>query len=125
MSNSHVTPQGVLHAYYQPIIALETRSIVGYEALGRQFVDGTIRSLGPFFSDSSIPVEEHVRVDRLLREQAIAKMSKLADPPTLFINLKPSWIFQHYTSTGVLHTLQLLEKYGRPPSKLCIEITEE
>jgi EAL domain-containing protein (putative c-di-GMP-specific phosphodiesterase class I) len=123
--NPHGTPQGILHAYYQPIVALETRSIVGYEALGRQFVDGTIRSLGPFFSDSSISVEDHVRVDRLLREQAIAKMSKLQDPPTLFINLKPSWIFQHYNSSGTLHTLQLLEKYGMPPSKICIEITEE
>jgi EAL domain-containing protein (putative c-di-GMP-specific phosphodiesterase class I) len=124
-SNPKGTPQGVLLPYYQPIVALETRSIVGYEALGRQLVDGTIRSLGPFFSDSSIPVEEHVRIDSLLREQAIDKMSKLPDPPTLFINLKPSWIYQHYKSTGELHTLQLLDKYGMHPSKICIEITEE
>ncbi len=119
------TPQGKLLAYYQPIVALETRSIVGYEALGRQLVDGTIRSLGPFFSDSSIPVEEHVRIDRLLREQAIAKLSQLPDPPMLYINLKPSWIYQHYKSSGELHTLQLLDKYGIHPSKICIEITEE
>ncbi|MCD9022586.1 EAL domain-containing protein [Cohnella silvisoli] len=124
-SNTQGTPKGKLLAYYQPIIALETRSIVGYEALGRQFVDGNVRSLGPFFSDSSISVEEHVRIDRLLREQAINKMSKLPDPPTLFINLKPSWIYQHYKSTGELHTLQLLDKHGMDPSKICIEITEE
>jgi EAL domain-containing protein (putative c-di-GMP-specific phosphodiesterase class I) len=119
------SPQGELHAYYQPIIALESRSIVGYEALGRQYWNGAIHSLGPFFSDSSIPVDEHVRIDRLLREQSFAKLSEQAEPPILFINLKPSWIYQLYQSTGELHTLQLLDKYGIPPSRICIEITEE
>ena len=124
-SQSARYPQGKLLAYYQPIIALETRSIVGYEALGREFADGTIRSLGPFFTDSSIPFEEHVRIDRLLREQAIAKLSTLQDPPMLFVNLKPSWIYQLYKASGDLHTLQLIDKYGVDPRKVCIEITEE
>ncbi|BBI35373.1 EAL domain-containing protein [Cohnella abietis] len=118
-------PQGMLLAYFQPIIALETGNIVGYEALGRQLKDGIISSLGPFFSDSSVPVEQHVCVDRLLREQAISKLSTLIDPPTIYINLKPSWIYQHYKSSGELHTLQLLDKYGINPNKVCIEITEE
>ncbi|MFD0672906.1 EAL domain-containing protein [Cohnella sp. GCM10027633] len=118
-------PLGELHAYFQPIIALETRGIVGYETLGRHAVDGTIRSLGPFFTDAGISVAEHVRVDRLLREQALGKLSAMADPPVLFLNLKPSWIYDQYVKTGELHTLQLLQKYGVDPRRICIEITEE
>lgn len=118
-------PLGELHAYFQPIVALETRSIVGYETLGRHAVDGTIRSLGPFFTDAGISVAEHVRVDRLLREQAFRKLSAMTDPPLLFVNLKPSWIYEQYVQTGELHTLQLLQKYGIDPRNICIEITEE
>jgi len=118
-------PQGQLLAYYQPIVAMETRAIIGYEALGRERIDGAVRSLGPFFTDNNVPVEEHVRIDRILREQAIAKLSEEADPPLLFVNLKPSWIYRHYKNTGELHTLQLLQKYGVDPRKVCIEITED
>ncbi|RKP47969.1 EAL domain-containing protein [Cohnella endophytica] len=118
-------PQGELLAYYQPIIALETRSVVGYESLGRQVIDGTVRSLGPFFTDARIPVQEHVRVDRLLREQSFAKLNGLAHPPTLFLNLKPSWIYEQFKQTGELHTLHLLRKYDIPANRICIEITEE
>jgi EAL domain-containing protein (putative c-di-GMP-specific phosphodiesterase class I) len=72
-----------------------------------------------------VSVEEHVRIDRLLREQAIAKLNGLPKPPVLFLNLKPSWIYQHYKSTGELHTLQLLSKYRVDPRHVCIEITED
>ncbi|MBN2981389.1 EAL domain-containing protein [Cohnella algarum] len=112
-------------AYYQPIVAVDTRRIFGYEVLGRERTGDGVRSLGPFFSDERVPVEDQVRVDRLLREQAIAKLGETAEPPFLFLNLKPSWIYRHYHSSGELHTLQLLEKYGISPSKVCIEITEE
>ncbi|MFB9279519.1 EAL domain-containing protein [Cohnella cellulosilytica] len=129
LPNNNVTfrhnPQGQLLAYYQPIVAMESREIIGYEALGRERVDGTVRSLGPFFADSSVSVEEHVRIDRILREQAIAKLSALTEPPLLFVNLKPSWIYRYYKDTGELHTLQLLYKYGVDPRKVCIEITED
>ncbi|MFC4600914.1 EAL domain-containing protein [Cohnella hongkongensis] len=118
-------PQGQLLAYFQPVVAMESRAIVGYEALGRERIDGAVRSLGPFFADQNVSVEDHVRIDRLLREQAIARLSELADPPMLFVNLKPSWIYHHYKSTGELHTLRLLRQYGVDPRKVCIELTED
>lgn len=120
-------PNGQLLACYQPIIALDTRRIVGYEVLGRlrEPDGGGMRSLGPFFSDTRIPSDEHLRIDRLLREQAIAKLGTMPEPPALFINLKPSWIYRHYQQTGELHTLRLLERYGINPRNVCIEITEE
>ncbi|THF81730.1 EAL domain-containing protein [Cohnella fermenti] len=119
-------PEEQIAAYYQPILALDTRRIVGYEVLGRQVDEnGGVKSLGPFFTDSRVDVSEQIRIDRLLREKAIAKAGTFPEPPSIFLNLKPSWIYRHYKLTGELHTLQLLDRYGIDPSRVCIEITEE
>ncbi|SDX54881.1 EAL domain, c-di-GMP-specific phosphodiesterase class I (or its enzymatically inactive variant) [Paenibacillus sp. CF384] len=112
--------------YYQPILALDTRRIMGYEALGRIRSGEGVRSVGPFFADKTVPMAEQIRVDRNLREQALAKFAA-CDPEygKLFINLKPSWIYQTYVATGELPTLQLLDKYKIDPRRVVIEITEE
>lgn len=118
-------PVEQLTAYYQPILALDSRRIVGYELLGKQTAGGQIRSLGPFFTDPRVPASEQIRIDRLLREQAIAKMGTTADAPTIFLNIKPAWIKMHDPESGELYTLQLLRQYGVDPGRVCIEITEE
>ncbi|MDF2835928.1 MAG: diguanylate phosphodiesterase [Paenibacillus sp.] len=115
-----------VEAYYQPIIALDTRRIAGYEVLGRA-VGGDRekpRSLGPFFGNNSISMEEHLLVDRLIREQAIEKHAREGKPPLLFLNLKPAWIYRQAES-GELYTLDLISKYNADPSRIVIEITEE
>ncbi|MFC4778922.1 EAL domain-containing protein [Paenibacillus sp. GCM10023252] len=114
-----------LSAYYQPILAMDTRRIIGYEVLGRACKGEEARSLGPFFSDESVPDLDHIYVDRLLREQALSKVGGMDSPPLLFINLKPSWIHQQYQQSGQLYTLSLLHKYGVDPRRVVIEITEE
>ncbi|MBW7475594.1 EAL domain-containing protein [Paenibacillus oenotherae] len=117
-----------LMPYYQPVLALDTRRIMGYEALGRIQTSEGVRSLGPFFEDKTVPMAEQIRVDRLLREKAMAKLAASdngAYPPMLFLNLKPSWIYQTYSETGELPTLRLLDKYGIDPRRIVIEITEE
>ncbi|QYR21611.1 EAL domain-containing protein [Paenibacillus sp. sptzw28] len=119
---------GALIPYYQPVLALDTRRIMGYEALGRIRTSQGVRSLGPFFEDKTVSKLEQLRVDRLLREQALAKFAKEGPDfgqPLLFLNLKPSWIFQTYEETGELPTLRLMEKYGIDPRRIVIEITEE
>jgi EAL domain-containing protein (putative c-di-GMP-specific phosphodiesterase class I) len=111
-------------AFYQPIIAMDTRRIIGYEVLGRAVKGDSVRSLGPFFCDEQIALEDHIIVDRMLREQAFAKLAQAQEQPMLFINLKPSWIYR-YEEIGELYTLSLLDKYGLDPGKIVIEITEE
>ncbi|MBH5320522.1 EAL domain-containing protein [Paenibacillus sp. GSMTC-2017] len=114
----------VLAAYYQPIIALDTRRITGYEVLGRAVGKESVRSLGPFFGDESIPMEEQLQVDRIIREQAIARLGQEKSPPLLFLNLKPSWIYR-FGQLGEMYTLTLLKKYNVDPRRIVIEITEE
>lgn len=114
----------ILAAFYQPIIAMDTRRIMGYEVLGRAVKGDSVRSLGPFFCDDQVSQEDHIVVDRLLREQAFSKLAQMEEPPMLFINLKPSWIYR-YAELGELYTLSLLDKYGIDPRRIVIEITEE
>lgn len=103
---------------------------MGYEALGRIQTGEGVRSLGPFFEDKTVPMTEQIRVDRVLREKALAKLASAAadngyHPAMLFLNLKPSWIYQTYKETGELPTLQLINRYGINPKRIVIEITEE
>lgn len=113
-----------LAPYFQPVIALETGKITGYEVLGRAVSRTSVRSLGPFFGDESIPMEDHLLVDRALREQAIERLGRLQEPPLLFLNLKPGWIYQ-IGESGELYTLTLLDRFGVDPRRVVIEITEE
>ncbi|WP_165452662.1 EAL domain-containing protein [Paenibacillus thalictri] len=111
--------------FFQPIVSLQTQKVIGYETLGRQKIGNEIRSLGPFFGDTSIQYETHLRIDRILREQAIQKLSGDSSGAWLFINLKPSWIYRMFRETKTLPTLQFVEKHGIDPSRIVIEITEE
>ncbi|CAK4836627.1 unnamed protein product [Aphanomyces euteiches] len=111
--------------FFQPIVSLQTQRIIAYESLGREIVQGRARSLGPFFADASITDDIHIKVDRHLRELAFAKMMKSSGDFQLFINLKPSWIYHMYNNTGDLPTLQLIDKYQIPPSRIVIEVVEE
>lgn len=113
-----------LAAFFQPIIAMDTRRIIGYEVLGRAVKGDSVRSLGPFFCDELVSQDDHIVVDRILREQAFSKLAQMEEQPLLFINLKPSWIYR-YEELGELYTLTLLDKYGIDPKRIVIEITEE
>lgn len=62
--------------FFQPIIAVDTRKIVGYEVLGRVRTPSGVYSLGPFFHDPAVPKGAKVRADRLIRQKAL--------PPTAF-----------------------------------------
>ncbi|WP_281883729.1 EAL domain-containing protein [Paenibacillus sp. YYML68] len=120
--------------YFQPILSLQTQRIVGFEALGRQVRHGEVKSLGSFFHDSTVGDEQHLRVDRVIRDKAIARMAdvegegELADSigtPWLFLNVKPSWIYRRLSRVRDLPTLRMAARHGLDPSRLVIEITEE
>ncbi|MHA7967783.1 EAL domain-containing protein [Paenibacillus sp. CAU 1782] len=117
-------PLGLIRPHYQPIIAMDTRCIAGYEVLGRMVDSGVVRSLGPFFADDSISMEEHLIVDRYIREAAVRRISKEENPPLLFLNFKPEWLY-HDGASEELQTLAMLEEYGLAPDRVVIEITEE
>ncbi|WP_284642871.1 EAL domain-containing protein [Paenibacillus silviterrae] len=111
--------------YFQPIVSMQTQRIVAYESLGRWEQAGQVRSLGPFFQNPDIPDERHLAIDRVLRERAIEYMAQAGSDSKLFINLKPSWIYQRFQATGELPTLHYIARHGLDPSRVVVEITEE
>ncbi|WP_248929183.1 EAL domain-containing protein [Paenibacillus hamazuiensis] len=121
-----VIPAGQeVQPFFQPIVSMQTQRVIGYETLGRHIVGNEIRSLGPFFQDPNISDETHLGIDRILRERAIERMSAEKNGAWLFINLKPSWIYRVYRETGMLPTLQFIDKHGMDPARIVIEVTEE
>ncbi|WP_051620911.1 EAL domain-containing protein [Paenibacillus sp. UNC451MF] len=114
-----------LRSFFQPILSLQTQRIIAYEALGRTVQGEKVRSLGPFFQNPEISDEQHLHVDRILREQAIAAIAQSDSSALLFLNLKPSWIYRIYKECGILPTLQFIQKHGLDPSRVVIEVTEE
>ena len=111
--------------YFQPIVSLQTQQIIAYESLGRRMVNGQVHSLGAFFNNAEISDEQHLIIDRILRERAFAKLAQSSLTCQLFVNLKPSWIFTVFKNTGELPTLQLMDKFDLLASRIVIEITEE
>jgi EAL domain-containing protein (putative c-di-GMP-specific phosphodiesterase class I) len=111
--------------FFQPIVSLQTQRIIAYESLGREIIDGRVRSLGLFFGNAAISDDVHITIDRHLRDLAFEKISNTTGRFQLFINLKPSWIYHTYHKTGELPTLHLIDKYDLSPSRIVIEIVEE
>lgn len=118
-------PTGQVLPYFQPILSLQTMSVIGYETLGRELVGGEVRSLGPFFHNAAVPEGLQLSVDRKLRGLAFEKAAGAGYKGLLFVNLKPGWIYRMFRDTRTLPTLQLLERYGLPGEQLVVEITEE
>ncbi|UKS25703.1 EAL domain-containing protein [Paenibacillus sp. HWE-109] len=123
--DSRIPPKQEVRPFFQPILSLQSQEIIGYETLGRRVREGQVESLGPFFKDPDIAEEEHLLIDRYLRERAIERIASVDDESSLFINLKPSWIYRTYKRTGVLPTIELLRKYQINPARIVIEVTEE
>lgn len=114
-----------IKAYYQPILALDSRMIIGYEVLGRVSCDHVVRSLGPYFTHPDVASEDQLRVDILVRKGAFAKIAQAGTETMLFINIKPSWMYQAVQQDKDFLTLRLLDTFGIDPHQIVIEITED
>ncbi|RAU94925.1 EAL domain-containing protein [Paenibacillus sp. YN15] len=124
-SKNATLPAGQICPFFQPILSLQSMSVIGHESLGREIVGGEVRSLGAFFHDPAIPEPIQIATDRKLRQIAFAKAVREGYGGLLFVNLKPSWIYRSYRETGRLPTLELLTQYGLPAGRVVVEITEE
>jgi len=113
-------------AYFQPILSADSHNVYSYEVLGR-FVDsdGTVKSLGPFFSDASTTDEEALKVDRLVRRYAMKKYAEEKRTEYLFINVRLAWLEKFAGKPEELPTIQWTQEFGIAPNKIVIEITEE
>ncbi|WP_170291940.1 EAL domain-containing protein [Heliobacterium mobile] len=111
--------------HFQPIIAVDTQQIYSYEVLGRFKTDKGIQSLGPFFHNPKISIEEHIFIDRQIRRKAFGKLASETVDTRLFINLNPNWIYNFRNRRSDIPTIQFLREYNIDPSRITVEITED
>jgi EAL domain-containing protein (putative c-di-GMP-specific phosphodiesterase class I) len=112
--------------YFQPIIAIDTGDIYSYEVLGRYVDDdGSVKSLGTFFSDKTVSNEDVLRIDQTVRRQALEQYAREGVQPYLFINLRLEWITKYADNLEELPTIAWAKEFGVDTRKLVIEITEE
>jgi diguanylate cyclase (GGDEF)-like protein len=107
--------------WFQPIVDLQTRTIVAFEALARW----THPVMGSIPPERFISVAEewelmHELSDRLLHH-ACRRAMDWPEDITLCFNISPSQLTER---TLGLHILGVLSKVGLPPHRLEIEITE-
>lgn len=113
--------EGDVKPYYQPLIDLRTKQVVGFEALARW----THPTLGVVPPDRFIPIAESCGLineltDHLLRQAARAAC-KWPQDVSLSFNISPS---QLKDRTLGLRVLSILADAGLSPRRLEIEITE-
>lgn len=106
---------------FQPIINLESRGTVGFEALTRG-PQGTEFESPYMLFDIATESDLVFELDRLCRRNAILSSSTLKSHRKLFINLLPTTI-QDPEFQGE-RMIEFLEKNNLAPSRIVLEITE-
>ncbi|MGZ5008290.1 MAG: EAL domain-containing protein [Methylobacter sp.] len=113
-----------LFPYFQPIIGAASGTIVGYEALARQYDNnGRIISAGELFSSPDIDAKQLIAWDRQVRRQALEQFSRSNYKGYLTINISAAWI-DHLANFNSLPTLLMLDEFNVDRSRVIIEITE-
>lgn len=113
-----------LFPYFQPIIGIASGSIVGYEALARQYnSERKVVSAGYLFHSPQISDEQKIVWDRNLRYQALEKFSQFQGKGYLALNISPSWIAS-VDDPNKLPTLEMLNDFNLDKGRIIIEITE-
>ncbi|WP_169794096.1 EAL domain-containing protein [Alicyclobacillus acidiphilus] len=107
-------------SYYQPIVELQTKKVLGFENLSR----------GPEGSSLEHPVELFqvaeefgylLELERLCRNEGIRR-ARVGSDEKLFLNVSPNILFDPMFRVG--DTRKVLEECGLTPAQVVFEITE-
>lgn len=111
-------------ACFQPFIDTATGLVAGVEALGRLRQEtGELLSVGPLFFNPRISLGELRRLDRQIRDAALARIHEAPADWFLSLNISPRWI-SRLRPNQPLPSLKQLEQQGVPPKRVVFEITE-
>lgn len=111
-------------AVFQPFIDTATGRIAGVEALGRlRQADGSLRSVGPLFTDPRVSPASLRRLDRQIRDDALARLHRAPADWFLSLNISPRWITR-LRPNQALPSLKQLHRQGIAAQRVVFEITE-
>lgn len=126
MSNLHKELISILDGekltpYFQPIISLTQKKIIGYEALIRGPSDSPLHSAFNLF-DTAERFNLSTKLEFICRELTIQRYASLGLREKLFINVSASVLMQQDFEKG--KTLEFLDKFGVDSRLIVIELTE-
>jgi diguanylate cyclase (GGDEF)-like protein len=119
---SSILTHGDLHSLFQPIVSLSDRRILGYEALTRGPSNSALHSPINLFAVAR-QAGRLSELELACRESACRRFSQQKLEGKLFLNISPESLLEASHPPG--RTLQLLQRYGIPPSQVVIELTEQ
>lgn len=112
---------GELSSLFQPIVSLSEQRILGYEALSRGPSNSPLHAPLTLFA-----VARHAgrlsELEMACRQSACKAFSAQGLEGKLFLNVSPESLLEPSHQPG--RTLQLLQRFGIPPSQVVIELTE-
>ncbi|HEY3423492.1 MAG TPA: GGDEF domain-containing protein [Negativicutes bacterium] len=111
----------MIKTVFQPIVALSTGSIIGYEALSRG-PQGNLESPDALFRAAE-KFNKVWELEFLCRDKALEAARKLPADTMLFINVDPKIINDVRFQRGM--TREILDKYQMDASNIIFEITEK
>ncbi len=117
-----ILAHGGLHSLFQPIVSLSERRILGYEALTRGPSNSPLHSPITLFA-AARQTGLLNELEMACRKSACRRFSELKLDGLLFLNVSPDSLLDARHQPG--RTLQLLQTYGIPPSRVVIELTEQ
>ncbi len=106
--------------YFQPIVEVKTRNIIGYEVLMRLEIDNEILPAYKFIAYAEEMGLIH-KMDLMLIEKAIAKAREKNFSGKLFFNLSPKSIV---IKDFVKELASIVKRYSLSPENILFEITE-
>ncbi|NOT10482.1 MAG: EAL and GGDEF domain-containing protein [Methylococcaceae bacterium] len=110
-----------LTSYFQPIVSITQRKIIGYEALIRGPSGNPLHSPFNLF-ETADRYNLSTRLEFLCREVTLARYASLNMPGKLFLNVSPSVLLAPEFKSGV--TLKFMDEFGVDPRSIVIELTE-
>lgn len=110
-----------INMVFQPIVALSTGEIMGYEALSRGPVDTFFANPENLFGYAE-KTNQLYALEKVAREKALASFSKDIQKHKLFINISPQVV--HDPSFRADEIKATLSELGVTPDRVVFEITE-
>ena len=110
-----------LTPYFQPIVSLTKKKIIGYEALIRGPSNSSLHSAFSLFNAAQ-GFNLTTRLEFICRELIIKRYVKLGLTEKLFINVSPAALLEPDFKHSM--TLKLLDKFAVNFQSIVIELTE-
>lgn len=111
MAEHAVTP------FFQPIVAMTTNEVIGYEALARSRLFGLEMPAEMFRTAAELNLDVELSV--MLRWESVLASQALPGPPHLFLNMHP----RELAGPGLIASLECLRQ-AHPDQQLTLEIHE-